>query len=296
MSGRLSIRLFRTSDGQWFLTIEPDNKNDRQQYTCIDSETALCWLEKHSFNRQIKEYFGISDNLLQPERQVLVAEWKSPNSTTSHDLIHVEQLYLSPMNTNTHLFILHDTVSAAPLVLKKGIDTYSLKNHLAFFQDNNGTAGIDKIESPDFQDNFVRGNQGTFQQTDLLVPVWIRFTLDFSELSKKSVNNKWMLRFSWPFIQMIELYGKNRNGIWEKKKAGIIYTFQEPYGHEKFIALDLNSPKNDLATYYVRIVAHDSVPTTLEIYSKDAVFTKARFIYEFTVVDALAKSTIFSLR
>jgi len=102
LSGRLSIRLFRTSDGQWFLTIEPDNKNDRQQYTCIDSETALCWLEKHSFNRQIKEYFGISDNLLQPERQILVAEWKSPNSTTSHDLIHVEPLYLSPMNTNTH--------------------------------------------------------------------------------------------------------------------------------------------------------------------------------------------------
>lgn len=96
LSGRLSIRLFRTSDGRWFLTVEPDNKNNRQQYTCIEPETARRWLEKHIFNRQIKEYFGISDNRLQPERQILVAEWKSPYSTTSHDLIHVEQLYHHP--------------------------------------------------------------------------------------------------------------------------------------------------------------------------------------------------------
>ena len=83
LSGRFSIRLFRTPDGQWFLTIEPGNIDSRQQYSCIEPETALCWLEKHSFNRQIREYFGISDNRLQPERQILVAEWKSPNSTTS---------------------------------------------------------------------------------------------------------------------------------------------------------------------------------------------------------------------
>ena len=97
LSGSLSLRLYKSQSGQWFQISAPINGNDKSSISnWISPNTARCWLEKHSFNRQIKEYFGISDNRLQPERQILVAEWKSPYSTTSHDLIHVEQLYHHP--------------------------------------------------------------------------------------------------------------------------------------------------------------------------------------------------------
>ena len=84
MSGSRSLRLYKSQSDQWFQISTPTNGYDRSSISnWISPNTARCWLERYSFNRQIKEYFGISDNRLQPERQILVAEWKSPNSTTS---------------------------------------------------------------------------------------------------------------------------------------------------------------------------------------------------------------------
>jgi hypothetical protein len=97
LSGNLSVRLFKSQSGQLFQTISPAKGNNRPTISnWIGPNTARCWLEKYSFYRQIKEHFGISDNRLQPERQILVAEWKSPYSTTPHELMHVDRLYHHP--------------------------------------------------------------------------------------------------------------------------------------------------------------------------------------------------------
>ena len=74
------------------------NKGNRRSTISnwIGPNTARRWLEKHSFYLKIREYFGISVSRLQPERQIIVAERKPPNSTNSHDLIQVEQLYHHP--------------------------------------------------------------------------------------------------------------------------------------------------------------------------------------------------------
>lgn len=93
-SGRISIGLYRSQNGQWLQCIRPTHGNDSQAIShWISPNTAKTWLKKHSFSLQLQEYFDISECRLWPERQILVAEKKSPNSTSSHDLIRVEKLY-----------------------------------------------------------------------------------------------------------------------------------------------------------------------------------------------------------
>ncbi|MFH2092052.1 MAG: hypothetical protein ABIJ31_06785 [Pseudomonadota bacterium] len=99
LSGKISICLFRSHNGQWFQTIEPVCEVDKQTpviSTTIDPETARRWLEKHSFTLQIKEYFGDWSNEFKIEKQVLVAEQKSLSSTNPNDSLRVERLYYHP--------------------------------------------------------------------------------------------------------------------------------------------------------------------------------------------------------
>ncbi|MFH2057931.1 MAG: hypothetical protein ABIJ59_03425 [Pseudomonadota bacterium] len=96
-SGRVSIGLYKSQNGQWIQSVSPAKGNSHLTTSnWISPNTARRWLEKHSFNLQIREYFGISNSRLQPERQVLVAERKPPNSNSSNDLVSVERLYHHP--------------------------------------------------------------------------------------------------------------------------------------------------------------------------------------------------------
>nr|WP_320190112.1 hypothetical protein [uncultured Desulfobacter sp.] len=93
-SGRISVGLYRSQDGQWLQYIRPTHGNDSQTIShWIGPNTAKSWLKKHNFSLQLQEYFGVSECRVWSERNILVAEKKSPNSTTSHDLIRVEKLY-----------------------------------------------------------------------------------------------------------------------------------------------------------------------------------------------------------
>ena len=99
LSGKISICLFRSQNGQWFQTIEPVYEADKRPpiaTTTIDAETARRWLEKHNFILQIREYFDDWSNEFKIEKQVLVAERKSLNSTNPNDYLKVERLYHHP--------------------------------------------------------------------------------------------------------------------------------------------------------------------------------------------------------
>ena len=94
LSGRLSLRLFKSHCGQWFQSVEPVKGDTHSTISnWISPNTARCWLEKHNYNLQLRVYFGDSDTGLKSEQQILVAECKSPTSTTSHELLQVEQLF-----------------------------------------------------------------------------------------------------------------------------------------------------------------------------------------------------------
>jgi len=97
LSGKISIRLFKTYSGHWFQAVEPVKGNSYAVISnWISSNTARRWLEKHHCDLQIRVYFGDSDTRLKSEQQVLVAEYKSTYSTISNDLVQVEQLYHHP--------------------------------------------------------------------------------------------------------------------------------------------------------------------------------------------------------
>ncbi|THB80595.1 MAG: GGDEF domain-containing protein [Desulfobacteraceae bacterium] len=164
-----------------------------------------------------------------------------------------------------------------PLVLSKAVNTYTLTGHLGVFQDMNGTARINTVTLPEFDSRFNTLDRRAFQPSDPLISTWFKFTLDFSKLPRRVKKDQYMIRFSWPFIHMIELYIQSENGQWQRKRSGIMYTDKHPYGPEKFIAMDLGMPPGSQATYYVRMVAGDRMPTTVEICSKGAVFTQARW-------------------
>lgn len=96
-SGRMSIALYKSNNGQRFQCISPIHGNSNQTISnWISPNTARTWLKKHSFTLQLREYFGIPECRLRPERLILVAEKKPPNSTTPHDLVQVEKLYHHP--------------------------------------------------------------------------------------------------------------------------------------------------------------------------------------------------------
>ncbi len=96
-SGRMSIGIYRSQNGQWFQCMSPTNENGTQTISnWVSPNTAKTWLKKHSFNLQLREYFGIPECRLLPERQVLVAQKKSHNSPSSNELIQVEKLYYHP--------------------------------------------------------------------------------------------------------------------------------------------------------------------------------------------------------
>ena len=99
LAGNICIKLFMTPEGNWFQTIEPESGTTRQllkSSETLDPETARRWLEKRSFNRQIREYFSNMGDRLKPERAVIVAEWKSTKPTKPLDCMQVERLYYHP--------------------------------------------------------------------------------------------------------------------------------------------------------------------------------------------------------
>ncbi len=80
LSGKICIKLFLTPEGNWFQTIEPKFDISGQllmSSEILNPETARRWLEKRCFNRQIREYFGSMGNRLQPDRLLIVSEFKS---------------------------------------------------------------------------------------------------------------------------------------------------------------------------------------------------------------------------
>ncbi len=96
-SGRVSISLYKSQTGQWFQCIRMANGGSNQAISnWIGPHTARHWLEQYSFNLQLREYFGVPECRLLPERQVLVAQKKSHNSPSSNELIQVEKLYYHP--------------------------------------------------------------------------------------------------------------------------------------------------------------------------------------------------------
>ncbi len=98
LSGKISIRLFKSYNGQWFQIVNPAKGNNYATTISnwISSNTARRWLEKHDYDLQLRVYFGGSDTRLKSEQHVLVAECKSPTSTNSHELVQVERLYHHP--------------------------------------------------------------------------------------------------------------------------------------------------------------------------------------------------------
>lgn len=96
-SRRMTIGIYRCQNGLWFQCIRPSNGNGNQTISnWISPNTARTWLEKHSFSLQLREYFGIPECRVRPERQVLVAERKSPNAKNPYDLIQVENYSTIP--------------------------------------------------------------------------------------------------------------------------------------------------------------------------------------------------------
>lgn len=97
LSGRVSIRLFKSHSGQWFQSVDPVKRGNYSTISnWISANTAKSWLEKNSCYLQLRVYFGDSDTRLKSERQVFVAECKPPTSTNSHELVPVERLYHHP--------------------------------------------------------------------------------------------------------------------------------------------------------------------------------------------------------
>ncbi len=97
LSGNVSIGLFKSHSGQWFQTVDPVKGGNYSTISnWISANTARRWLEKHSCYLQLRVYFGDSDTPLKSERQILVAERNSPNSTNAHELVEVERLYHHP--------------------------------------------------------------------------------------------------------------------------------------------------------------------------------------------------------
>ena len=97
LSGNVSIGLFKSHSGQWFQTVDPVKVGNYSTISnWISANTAKHWLKKHGCDLQLRIYFGDLDTRMQAERQVLVAERKSPNSTNAHELVQVERLYHHP--------------------------------------------------------------------------------------------------------------------------------------------------------------------------------------------------------
>jgi len=99
LSGKVSTRLFKTLSGLWFQTISPITGKELTYDTNsirINPETAITWLEKHEFTKQIREYFGSQHHDCLPERRLLIAEWKIPDSTTSNGCMKIERLHHDP--------------------------------------------------------------------------------------------------------------------------------------------------------------------------------------------------------
>ncbi len=167
---------------------------------------------------------------------------------------------------------------ANPMVLEKKQNTFSLAGHVEILRDENGTARIEMVSSEEYASRFRLLKKDVFQDKEILMPSWLKFTLDYSKISRSGQKSQpWFLSFSWPFINMIELYSPVADGKWRKQRAGVANTLFEPYGLNKLIALELDPGAQTLVTFYVKIIPSDSMPTTIEINNLDSLLTKARF-------------------
>ena len=146
-------------------------------------------------------------------------------------------------------FFIPGTLTAQPtLILEEYQNIYPLGKYLEILEDVEGKWSIEEVSSPQVSKNFVLSQVDVPNFGFTPSVYWVRFQIENSRMSQK----KWLLEFSFPPMEQIELYFANENGTWSVKKAGKLYPFeQRDFAHPHYI-FPLMIPENQSYLIYMR--------------------------------------------
>lgn len=157
-----------------------------------------------------------------------------------------------------------------PYLLADPAIAYRLDDHTEVFLDSLGTATIEDVLSPSFQNKFKSGVKLTFGYTSSTV--WLRV-----KTKKVSPSTEWYLEVPAPYVEFVDFYQVQNDGSLKRSVAGYYRKQSEKdishTGH--VVPLTFNS--SDENTIYIRVAGGG--PKTFPVYvlEKEKFHEKVRF-------------------
>ena len=112
---------------------------------------------------------------------------------------------------------------AVPLRLEKGHGRYPLGAHISILEDRTGSLTIRDASSPAMASRFIQGNNAApsfgFNDADY----WVRLVLT-NDLPR---DEQWFIELDYPHMDRIEIYYREKPGVFTMKKSGDVLPFSE---------------------------------------------------------------------
>ncbi len=155
----------------------------------------------------------------------------------------------------------------APVVtLRDGQEEYLLGTNIEYLEDTPQTLSIGQVSSPEFDSEFIRGNEDILNLGTQGTVYWLRLTIT----NESSPQKHWVLELARPSIPHVYLFSPSSVGDgFTETKTGFGHPFStRDVPHENFV-FNLDIAPEDAKTYYLRVEGF-SLLLPLRIWERDA--------------------------
>jgi signal transduction histidine kinase len=146
------------------------------------------------------------------------------------------------------------------IILEGEKPSQEIGKYLYWVEDPHNDFSIEQVSAESFQNRFQKNTQEVFNVGVSHKTYWLRLEIQ----SKDLLARDWLLYSSYPFLDKVWLYQKNKFGEWETLKSGILEEFQKRPIKHRYIIFPLETRDTLVQRIYIKI--HSDTPIQFPAY------------------------------
>ncbi len=154
----------------------------------------------------------------------------------------------------------HSNGFGQTIILEGEKPSQAIAKHLYWVTDPDNNFSIEQVASESFQNRFQKNIQEVFNVGISHKTYWLRLEIQSKDLFARD----WLLYSSYPFLDKVWLYQKNRFGEWKVEKVGILEEFEKKSIKHRYIIFPLETPDTLVQRIYIKI--HSDTPIQFPAY------------------------------
>lgn len=165
--------------------------------------------------------------------------------------------------------------SYAKIIFDSETNKYDVHNHMEILEDPEGNLTIEEIQSSKYKDQFIENKKGIPSYGYKSSVYWLHF-----DVENKSNNETLIIEFPYAPHDSIIMYEINDTG-YSIYEGGDLLPFHERIRSHRHVTFNINIPKYQTKTFYVRIESEGSLQLPVVLWKSEAFSEKSIKEYVF---------------